>query len=296
MKRMANKKINIKPENGGHSFLFWLTIPLVMIWLTVGYITGFFKDKPSWSNAADKVNSSQTVIPYFEKYGSLVNDLDQPFITFWFDDAWLSQYLSAYPVLKNNDFSGVIAVPINSIETKNYMNWAQLQVLQKDGWEISDHSLSHDCKMQSWNKEKISYELRTSKFILWKNKLSANIFVTPCGVDSALMREEAAKNFIGYRTVDPGYNDPENVDFYNLKVRNINSAVTLDEITSWIDRAKETNSWEILVFHEIGQTESAWNEEKFSTDLDDFIKIVQYVKSSEIKVVVPSQIIISQNK
>jgi len=303
MKRMKSKKKKQsfsekkaeRQKDGKHSFLFWLVVPIVMVWLSIGYITGFVRDKPIWFRNENVSKESTTVVPYFQEHGSFSENLNQPFITFWFDDAWLSQYLEAYPVLKNNNFTGTIAVPVNSVETPNYMNWAQLRILQKDGWEITDHSLSHDCNMQNWDSEKVAYEYRISKLILWKNNLSADIFVTPCGVDGNIMRQEAMKTFLGYRTVDPGFNKPSDFNFYNLKVKNINDTVSIDDVKSWIDLTKESKSWLILVFHKVGEKNGDLGEEKFNLSKDDFENIVAYIRSSNIKVVLPGQIMSSQN-
>jgi len=298
MKKMIGKKTNtiyLLWESGKHTFLFWLIIPFLMVWLSVGYITGIVGDKPLWFNNQTLSQKTNQVIPYIQEHGSFSEDLNQPFVTFWLDDAWLTQYSVAYPILKSSGFPGTIAIPVNAVETNNYMNWAQLKVMQKNGWETTDHSLVHDCTMEQWSPEKIIYEYKMSKFILWKNGLSADIFVTPCGTDSKVMRQEASRMFMGYRTVDPGFNIPSSIDFYNLKVKNVDSSVSTSTIKSWIDYAKQSNSWLILVFHKVGDKSSEPGDERFSTSKKDFETIVNYVKTLNIKVVNPSQIMASQN-
>lgn len=285
-----------KFSEGKHSFLFWMILPLIMIWLSFSYVIGLVKNKPLWYENEKMVVTADKTTPYISDYEPLNILLDQPYITLWFDDAWLSQYMVAYPELKSLGFNGTIAVPVNAIETPNYMNWAQLRALQKDGWEITNHSLTHNCNMQDWEKDQIIKEYKASKLILWKNKLSSDIFVTPCGVDSNVMREEAQKYFLGYRTVDPGFNDLSNLDFNNLKVKNMDKNVNLDDTYGWIDHAKETNTWLNLVFHLIGEETKSSNDEKYNTNLNDFRDILEYIKSSGIKVVVPSQILFSTIK
>jgi hypothetical protein len=293
-KRILNK--NQRHHEGKHSFLFWLVTPLILVWLSVGYLFGLTGDKPIWFKNDNTFKKTNAIVPYFQEHGSFAEDLNQPFITLWFDDAWLSQYMNAYPVLSKNSFPAAIAVSVNSIETPNYMNWAQLQTVQKKGWEITNHSLQHDCTMQNWVKNNVISEYKNSKYILWKNKLTSDIFVTPCGVDSKIMREESIKNFMGYRTVDPGYNNPKDINAYNLKVKNIDNKTNVEQIRSWISETKKTNSWTILVFHKVGEDSLGLTEDEYNTPLKDFKKIVDYIKESGIKVVIPSQIIASQNK
>jgi hypothetical protein len=292
-KRKTKKnKINENIQEINHSFLFWLVIPFLILWLSISYVIGFIKDKPNWNNTIDS-KEKIVVKPQIHEYKNISGNLDQAFISFWFDDAWLSQYMQAYPVLKSYNFPAAIAVPTNTIETTNYMNWAQLKILAENDWEITDHGLSHDCTMANWDKEKIDYEYKMSKLILWKNKLTADIFVTPCGVNSQTMHEEAYKYFIGYRTVDPGFNNLSNFDVYNLKVKNIDNLVKIDDIKGWIQSSIKDRSWLILVFHKVGEATSDLSDEKFNISLNDFKNIVEYIKSSNTQVVVPSQIISS---
>lgn len=302
---MKNKnKLKVKKEEtekkhthheGKHSFLFWLVLPIVLVWLSVGYLLGITGDKPMWFKADNTSKKTIPIVPYFQEYGSFNENLDQPFVTLWFDDAWISQYMKAYPILKKNNFLGTMAVPVNLVETPNYMNWAQLQNMQKNGWEITNHSLEHDCEMDNWDKEQVLFEFNNSRHILWRNKLASDILVTPCGVDSKVMREEAVKMFTAYRTVNPGYNDPKNVEPYNLKVKNIDNNTKLSEVKAWVDEAKEKNLWMILVFHKIGDEVQDESQDAYNTPLNDFNEIIKYIKQSGVKVVIPSQIIASQS-
>ena len=265
-----------------------------MAWFSIAYITGILFDKPLWVQTKVAETNDKQVVPYFAQNGSLAINLDQPFVSFWFDDAWLSQYLKAYPILKEKNYPGVMAVPVNAVDTNNYMNWAQLKVIQKDGWQITNHSLSHNCEMQTWAEDKIAYEYKTSKLILWKNGLASDIFVTPCGVDSPIMLAQAEKQFMGYRTVNPGFNDPKNFSFYGFKVKNIDDKTTVAEMKGWIDEAKKNNLWLILVFHKIGDAIGEATSDEFNTSTSDFKAVVDYVSASNINVVVPQQIMASQ--
>lgn len=294
------KKIMIKNEiliqsDGKHTFLFWLIMPILLVWLSVSYITGAIGEKPFWFRSAEYVGKSNKVVSYFQEHGSFTEDLNQPFITLWFDDAWASQYLVAYPILKKYDMQGTIAIPISLIETEGYMNWAQVKIMQDNDWQITNHSMDHDCGMNEWNREEIVHEYKNSKFILWKKGFTSDIFVTPCGVDNSIMQEEAKKMFMGYRTVDPGFNDPKNVNFYEMKVRNIdNDDVDLSIMKEWVDHAKATNSWLIILFHKVGAISQVEGDDEFNVTTHDLNEIVKYIKESNIKVVVPDQIFASQ--
>jgi hypothetical protein len=278
-------------KEGSHSFLFWLVVPFIIVWLTVGYFIGFVEEHPSWSKTGYAQTSDVEVKPYTQEFTSISTNVNQPLITLWFDDAWLSQYTKAYPILKQYGFPAAIAVATNAIEKTSYMNWAQLRILQGKGWEITNHSNLHDCTMQNWDQTKISQDLMTATTLLWKNKLTSNIFVTPCGIDSQTLRDEAKMQFIAYRTVNPGFNETDNLDPFQLKVKNTDINTSVDQIKGWVDEALRDNSWLILVFHKVGENTSGVSADEYNISIQDFAEIVSYINSKNIKVVVPSQII-----
>jgi hypothetical protein len=292
----SQTKTNKAVDDGKHSFLFWLIVPLVVIWLTAGYFVGLIKEHPSWSKTGYALEINDNIEPFTKDYPKISGKTGNGFVTLWFDDAWLSQYMVAYPLLKQHDFLGTIAVAVDAVEKPDYANWAQLRILAGDNWEITNHSKSHDCKMQTWDSMKISQELKIASLALWKNQLTSDFFVTPCGVDSETLREEVRKNFLGYRTVDPGFNPLNNIDFYHLKVKNVDSHSSLDQIKSWVDYAKETNSWLILVFHKAGETGTNSDDEEYNTTKADLAATLDYIDKLNLQVVVPSQMLETFNR
>src|SRR3989344_2020712 len=292
---MKNKKINNlvqkigSPKDGQHSFLFWLVVPLIILWLVIGYVFGSVSDTPIW-RSVQNYSTTNPANPFFKDYAALPNNTDG-YITFWFDDAWLSQYMVAYPLMKEAGLKGTIAVPVVAIGQKDYMNWAQLRIIQDDGWEIANHSLKHDCNMQSLSEDQIKTDLTTARNILWSQKLSATVFVPPCGVDSPTLRSEASKLFQGYRTVDPGFNPVDTLDPYNMKVKNIENNTKVDDIKLWIDQTKKDKAWLILLFHKVGEPIKDVNSERYDINKDDFEDIIKYVQENNITVITPSQII-----
>lgn len=62
------------------------------------------------------------------------------------DDAYLSVYTNAYPMLKSKNFPYTVFVNTNSIDykSKNYMSWNMMKEMQNNGAEFANHSLSHE--------------------------------------------------------------------------------------------------------------------------------------------------------
>lgn len=66
------------------------------------------------------------------------------------DDAYLSTYTNAYPVLKSKNFPFTVVISTNQVDSrsKNYMSWNQMREMQKNGAEFANHSSSHDFLLQ----------------------------------------------------------------------------------------------------------------------------------------------------
>lgn len=273
-----------------HSQFYWLLIPILAFWLVINYVIGQLNSTPAWRQT-QALGGSQEVLPYQPKFADISLD-GKGLITLWFDDAWSSQYFAAAPVLRQHGFHAAIAVPTGSVGYDAYVNWAQLRALQQDGWEITNHSVSHDCQMQNWTREQLSAELAKASQDLWRHQLSSDHFVTPCGVSSDTLKDVARSEFVSYRTVEPGENDLNSLDPYDLKVQNVTNTTTLAEMKSWVDRAVSDNKWQILVFHQVGEEGAlADNQETYNIRLQDFKDLIDYIKQSGVQVVTPSQAI-----
>ncbi|MDA3909513.1 MAG: polysaccharide deacetylase family protein [Sulfurimonas sp.] len=61
------------------------------------------------------------------------------------DDAYISTYTNAYPLLKSKNFPFTVIVSTNQIDSKSksYMTWEQMREMQENGVEFANHSLSH---------------------------------------------------------------------------------------------------------------------------------------------------------
>jgi len=62
------------------------------------------------------------------------------------DDAYLSTYISAFPMLKKKKFPFTVMVSTNAVDSKskNYMSWTQMREMLSFGAEFANHSLSHE--------------------------------------------------------------------------------------------------------------------------------------------------------
>src|SRR3989344_5036426 len=103
-------------------FLSWLVIPVVVAWFGVSYIVGRMHI-PKWQS--EKMVLGQSTISNGTDFPKPVQGLrffskpEHGFITFWFDDAWASQYDQTQPVLEPKGYKASLAVPTKSIWSFN---------------------------------------------------------------------------------------------------------------------------------------------------------------------------------
>ncbi len=98
------------------------------------------------------------------------------------DDAFLSFYKNAWPILKQEKIPFIIFVNTETVGSRGYMNWEQIQTVSKhDFAHIGNHSHSHGYLVDKTDKE-IRKDLTIAKQIL-KRKLNyeTKIFAYPFG-------------------------------------------------------------------------------------------------------------------
>ena len=103
-------------------------------------------------------------------------------VVFMFDDGWSSVYSEAYPLLKQYGYKGSVAVIPGMVREREYMSYEQLAQLYMEGWDILNHSYSHQEGMYDRCDEMFFEYLRARE---WLNshflKKGMNMIITPLG-------------------------------------------------------------------------------------------------------------------
>lgn len=60
-----------------------------------------------------------------------------------FDDGYTDNYEEAMPILKEFGFPATLYVSPGMTETPGYLNWDQIKEIQKAGWDIQPHGMTH---------------------------------------------------------------------------------------------------------------------------------------------------------
>jgi len=89
-------------------------------------------------------------------------NIPQKTIALTIDDAYLSIFTKAYPMLKSKNFPFTVFVSTNSIHknSNTFMTWDQMRILKENGVEFANHSLTHNSLLPLNNETNIELEKR----------------------------------------------------------------------------------------------------------------------------------------
>ena len=103
----------------------------------------------------------------------IINNKMQRKVLLTIDDAFLSFYQNAWPILKKNKIPFILFVSTREVGSFNYMNWDQIkEISEEDFVEIGNHSHTHEYLVDE-NDEIIKADIQKS-ITIFKEKLGRN--------------------------------------------------------------------------------------------------------------------------
>ncbi|MDB5180142.1 MAG: hypothetical protein JWN12_774 [Candidatus Saccharibacteria bacterium] len=206
---------------------------------------------------------SMSILFVIESNGTLQTDdasvtsytptgFSEPLISLTFDDGWTSIYDNAFPLLQKYGLVSTQYIISSYIGQPYYMTAAQISALQATGNEIGSHTVDHPA-LTSLSATNLTTELSQSQKTLQKDfgtSAALNI-ASPYGDYNQTVITAIQKYYVAHRSVDVGYNSKDNFNPYNILVQNITTATTPADVASWIAQAKVTNTWLVIVYHNV---------------------------------------------
>ncbi|HSX04947.1 MAG TPA: polysaccharide deacetylase family protein [Candidatus Saccharimonadales bacterium] len=212
---------------------------------------------------------------------------NRPIVSITDDDGYANFYTNGLPLLQKYGLSSTAYIISSYINAPtDYLSLAQLQGLSSAGVEIGSHSVDHS-DLSTLTATQQDNELKNSQTTL-HNVLGLSItdYAAPYGAYNQQIVTDAANYYQTYRGVEPGYNGRNNFDPMNLQVQNIIDTTTVADIQGWLAQAAATNTWLILVYHQINADPSAG---EFNTYPNDFDAQLAAIKASGLPVETVSQ-------
>ena len=204
-------------------------------------------------------------------------------VSFTFDDGYQSFLTEAAPALQTYGYSGTAYMTTSFVGQPNFLTWSQTSQLRDQyGWEIGSHSVTHPL-MTNLTATQLEKEVANSKKALQNRGFNPTSFATPYGDYNEKVVAAIAKHYTNHRPFhDTGYNTwPYNN--YLLRVQQVQRGVSVETVKSYIDEANRSNTWLILVFHDIKDVPSE-DPQDYEYATDDLASIAGYVKSQGIAV------------
>ncbi|MEM8638664.1 MAG: polysaccharide deacetylase family protein [Cyanobacteria bacterium P01_G01_bin.54] len=204
---------------------------------------------------------------------------EQPIVTLTFDDGYPENIETALPIMTKHGFKATHCYTTGDLQ-KNSAKRQSLKTWHQAGHEICAHSVTH-ADLTKLGGDALINELKQSQAALEK-LVGAPVpnFATPYGAYNPTVKD-AIKQFYGvHRTINNGFNSPENLDRYALKTQNLYADTPLVQFKEWVDRAIADQTWLILTYHRIGTTESS----AYTTPIADFTEQMAYLASTGVRV------------
>jgi len=231
----------------------------------------------------------------------VLESFSAPLVTITFDDSIASQYTNGLPVLQKYGLNGTFYAITGDIDVCDpdvssicYMTRDQLKALSTAGNEIGSHTVTHP-DLTTLTHDQIVSEMSQSKSTLeqWLGK-SVTDFAAPYGHINGEVQADSQQYYTSQRGVQIGYNSIDNYNQQDLLVQDINSTTTVAQVKSYIDQAKATNTWLILMYHDINVDDTT--DPGYNTTPADFDQQMAYLKASGISVQTMAQALQTVNQ
>lgn len=192
----------------------------------------------------------------------------RPLVTLTFDDGHEDNATTALPIMQARNLRSTQCYATQFIQGSTTAQ-ADVAKFKNAGHEICSHTITHPFLTQV-NATQLTNELLQSRdYLRTLTGAPVNNFATPYGDYNQTVNTEIKKYYRSHRTVDEGYNSKDNFDIYRLRVQNMLSNTTIAQYQSWLDQAKATNTWLILVYHRVTPAGAA-DTGQFDTRIEDF--------------------------
>jgi len=224
---------------------------------------------------------------------SLVENHSEGILTFTFDDAPVTQYTNAVPILAKYNFSATTYINTDYIgNKKGKLQLDQLKEMENVyGWDVSSHTLSHLDVAQKGKDSMIKKEIVKSKQFLIDNGFSKGVehFAYPFGsFDYDYTMELVKEHYKSARGVRGNIETIPPADDYRLRVMYVFNDTSPYSVLNRVDKAIENGDWIILVNHGIVDSNANHVHSKYLKS--KFEKIVEGVYNSGIKVMTISEV------
>lgn len=188
-----------------------------------------------------------------------INGFNRGLVSLTFDDGWQSIYSNGRPILNAHNAKSTQYIVTGNIDNDPaYMTSSEIAELKADGNQIASHTISHP-DLTSLAMNDLIEQLTGSKSWLESKFGAVEDFASPYGAYNSQVISTIKLYYRSHRSVDEGYNSKDNFDLYNIRVQNILSSTTPEQVASWVAKAKADKTWLVLVYHQVDESNEAYS-------------------------------------
>ncbi len=197
-------------------------------------------------------------------------------VTVFFDDIFLSAATLGAEELERRGLPGVFAVTRRFAENPQGVFASRDDVLRliesETPHEIASHSDDH-AFFSRMSDGALAADLRNSREFLQELGAEVSGLAYPFGDFDHRVEEEARKHYQWIRTSLYGLNDAR-TPLYRLRCFPVTNATNIDTMKSWIEQARSTNTWAIVLFHNLGPVSP---DDPYTTPVDEYLQFLDYL-------------------
>jgi peptidoglycan/xylan/chitin deacetylase (PgdA/CDA1 family) len=233
-------------------------------------------------NLSNPIFKNTTVNTPTTPDNTVINSINEPYISIDFDDGWQSMYTNALPIIQQKGIKVSQAIVSEHTDTEEYLTTAQIKDLFNKGHDIVSHSVDH-AFLTTLNQSKLDIELKDSATEINKiTGVTPTYFVTPyCDFNNTVTI--AAKKYYKFmRNCDGQYNTVSNFDPYNIHAETIRSTTSMLDFKAYIDKVKATKSWGVIFYHQVDNSGNEYSvtKEMLSAQIDYILSQGMKIKKS----------------
>lgn len=196
-----------------------------------------------------------------------------------FDDSYIGIYKNAFPQMQEYGYKGTIFVPTNLVDQPGHTQLEHLVEMKAAGWEIGSHTRTHP-DLSKVDRSVLYDEIVGSRNILIGNQfctLENAFFCSPMTVWTDKVQTLVKNHYVAARG--------KKLEIFGLKtqptqhLRVILKDTTITTIEYWINQAINSDSWLILIFHEV-----AFGGNEYFFPPDQFQKTLELLKQYQVRV------------